>query len=164
MLWQQRILLRFPTHLPFQSPYEYGELIEEYHDYQLKDETEIPPNQISKFQVERGTGSYMILDKLWHYLGSLTNVDGTERFPRLKKIARLILTIPHSNAEERIFSIIRKNKTCFHPNLDPNKTLGSLVTVKLAMNNESVSKFKLDKELLASAKQATRKYNKQHSN
>ena len=128
-------------------------------------EQDFSSSELAKCQVNAGQGNtYMVLDKIWNYLGSLLNVDGTHRFPRLKKIARLILTIPHSNAEEeRIFSIIRKNKTCFRPNLDPNETLGSLVTVKLAMNNEPVSEFKLDKELLQSAKQATTKYNEQHS-
>ena len=68
--------------------------------------------------------------------------DHTENallFPRLWKVVRLILTIPHSNAEEeRVFSTVRKNKTCFRPRLDPEETLASIVTVKHAMESESV--------------------------
>ena len=140
--------------------------MDEYHDYQLLNEKDIPENVLSKISVDvQNTNHIIVLDKLWHYLGSLRNIDGTERFPRLKKFATLIMTIPHSNAEEeRIFSIIRKNKTCFRPNLDPNETLESLVMVKLAMESELVTKFKLDGDLLERAKQATRKYNQEHSN
>ena len=44
--------------------------------------------------------------------------------------AKLVLVPPHSNAgEERVFSIIRKNKTPFRPNLGIDKTL---LTIKLA--------------------------------
>ena len=50
--------------------------------------------------------------------------------------------------EWREFSLILKNKTCFYPNLDTNKMLGSLVTVKLEMILTSVVKFKFDDELL----------------
>ena len=39
----------------------------------------------------------------------------------------------HENsAEERVFSMVRKNKTFFRPNLGLDKTLPSLLTVKLA--------------------------------
>ena len=31
-----------------------------------------------------------------------------------------------------------KNKTCFRPDLDPEETLGSLITVKLAIENEPI--------------------------
>ena len=55
-------------------------------------------------------------------------------FPRLPQILQLIMIIPHSNAdEERVFSLIRKNKTCFCPNLDPDVTLQNLIMVKLAI-------------------------------
>ena len=92
--------------------------------------------------------------------------DHTENallFPRLWKVVRLILTIPHSNAEEeRVFSIIRKNKTCFWARLDPKKTLASIVIVKLAMESESVETFNILQEVLTAAKSATYKYNLSH--
>lgn len=56
----------------------------------------------------------------------MKRADGQSKFPRLSSIALLVLTIPHSNAEEeRALSLIRKNKTAFRPNLDPNETLGT---------------------------------------
>ena len=75
------------------------------------------------------------------------------RFPRLRKVALLILTIRHSNTEEeRVFSIIRKNKTCFRPRLDPEETLASIVTVKLAMESENMDSFHILDEVLTAAK------------
>ena len=51
--------------------------------------------------------------------------DSTYRFSRLSQIAMLILVIPHSNAEEeRIFSIVQKNKTT---NLDLKGRLSSIL-------------------------------------
>ena len=44
-------------------------------------------------------------------------------FERLSAVAMLILVIPQSNAEERVFSMVRKNKTAFRPSLDPKGTL-----------------------------------------
>ena len=41
---------------------------------------------------------------IWHYLSNLKAVDGKNRFSRLSRVAKLVLVIPHSNAEEeRIF-------------------------------------------------------------
>ena len=47
--------------------------------------------------------------------------------------AMLVLTIPHSNTdEERVFSMVMKNKTPFCQSLALDTTLPSLLTVKLA--------------------------------
>ena len=84
-------------------------------------------------------------------------------FSRLWNVVRLILTIPHSNAEEeRVFSIVRKNKTSFRSRLDPEETLASIVTVKLAMEPESVETFNIPQEVLTAAKSATYKYKLSH--
>ena len=92
--------------------------------------------------------------------------DHTENallFPYLWKVVRLVLTIPHSNAEEeRVFSTVRKNKTCFRPRLDPEETLASIVTVKLAMESESVETFNIPQEVLTAAKKVTCKYKLSH--
>jgi hypothetical protein len=56
----------------------------------------------------------------WIYYGLIchlsTHVDGSPIFPILadSEVAQLVLTIPHSNAaEERVISVVRKNKTPF---------------------------------------------------
>ena len=80
---------------------------------------------------------------------------------KTSKTSRLILTVPYSNAEEEIiFSMTRKNKTCFRPNLDPRETLGSLITVKLPTENEPIHIIKLPQEVLDKAKKATNEHNK----
>ena len=44
------------------------------------------------------------------YLSTLKPADNYFRFPRLTSVAKLVLTIPHSNArQERLFSMVRKN-------------------------------------------------------
>ena len=85
------------------------------------------------------------LDLLWSFIGQMKDhAENALLFMRLCKVVRLILTIPHSNAEEeRGFSIVRRNKTCFRPRLDPEETLGSIVTVKLAVESESVDTFNI---------------------
>lgn len=47
------------------------------------------------------------MDKLWNYLNSI-NPDGVHRFHRLAKVAKLVLISPHSNASERVFSMVTK--------------------------------------------------------
>ena len=55
------------------------------------------------------------------------------RFPLLSTVARLVLVIPHSNAgEERVFSLINKNKTSSRPSLALDGTLSLIIQVKMA--------------------------------
>ena len=104
------------------------------------------------------------LDSLWSFIRQMNDhAENALLFPRLWKVVRFILTIPHSNAgEERVFSIVRKNKTCFRPRLDPEETLARIVTVKLAMESESVETFNIPQEVLTAAKSATYKYKLSH--
>ena len=63
------------------------------------------------------------MDIIWHYLSNLKAVDGKNRFSRISRVAKLVLVIPHSNAEEeRIFSMVRKNNITFGDKLDGLKT------------------------------------------
>ena len=99
-----------------------------------------------------------------HYLSTLKDCIGWPKFPRLTKVAKLILVIPHSNAEEEsVFLLVRKNKTCFRPNLDLDESFASVITCKLAMKGKSVTKFSIPDDIISTAKQATTKYNKEHS-
>ena len=73
----------------------------------------------------------------------------------------MVLALPHSNAgKERVFSMVRKNKTTFRASMGFN-TLGSLLSVKLA--NPNTVSFKPDQELQKSAKKEPIKCNKEHS-
>ena len=53
-----------------------------------------------------------------------------------------------------------KNKTCSCPNLDLEELLGSLITVKLATENEPIHQIKLPNEPLDKVKKATKERNK----
>ena len=79
----------------------------------------------------------------------MTSADGTKRFKRLFPIVKLILSLPNSNAEdERLFSMVKFNKTAFRPNLYPQETLGSALTVKLALKGEIVHKMDIPNNIL----------------
>ena len=79
----------------------------------------------------------------------------------LFQVAEVIMTIPHSNAgEERIFSLINKNKTPSRSSLGLDGTLSSLITVKTHI--EKLLEWKPSASILENAKKATRIYNIQH--
>ena len=104
---------------------------------------------------------YYRVNILWGYISQMKDCIEKHRFDILFKVVKLVLVLPHSNAsEERVFSIVRKNKTTFLASMEFNN-LGSILTVKLA--NPNATKFKLDKALLRSAENATWEYNKRHS-
>ena len=103
----------------------------EFKDYQMLLDEEILMKVRDQARIREGDTAHLQIDVIWHYLSSLKLPIGLPRSQRLSKVAKLILVIPHSNAAgERIFSIIRKNKTSFRPNLDPKGTLSSILTIK----------------------------------
>lgn len=155
---------RFSKLLPYQSPRELNELQEEYTMYQLLQEEEIPKDIWDEaLVIEDDEKSYHRMDIIWNFLSKKKLPDGSLCFKRLSRISKLILVLPHSNAEEeRLFSIVRKNKTAFRPTLDPKGTLSSILTIKFGSTGPA-HKFEPSKELLKKAKSATSEYNKMHS-
>ncbi len=137
-------MYRYSQLLPFTSPTELTKLGEEFVLYQLLVKEDIPQSvweQACVHDDEEDEHCHYRMDVLWHYLSLVKGGDGRLTFPRLSKTAKLVLIIPHSNAdEERVFSMVRKNKTPFRPNLSLDKTLPSLLTVKLA-TEEPCHKF-----------------------
>ena len=101
------------------------------------------------------------MDIIWTCLSSLKSPDGCSfKLSRLCKVAFLVMTIPHSSAaEERIFNLIRVNKTDFRHCLDYEGTLSSIITVK--MSNLDTC-YKPPQVMLQNAKKATWTYNKKH--
>ena len=56
------------------------------------------------------------------------------------------------------------NKTAFRPNLDPNETLRSIVTVKMELQNGCPTrKYNFPPTVLSAGKKATMHYNNLHS-
>lgn len=156
-------IYRFNHLLPYQSPRELEQLSEEFSMYQLMEDNEIPQDIWDTATMKENEKHYYRMDILWHFLSTLKMPDSSLCFGRLAKVAKLVLVIPHSNAEEeRVFSMVRKNKTAFRPSLDPKGTLSSLLTIKLA-STEPAHKFDPPKEMLKTAKSATTVYNQTHS-
>ena len=131
-------------------------LSEEFVEYQLLRKEDIPLQVWDKASIVIDDDhTYHRMDVLWHHIGTLKAPDSSLRFSRLSAVAKLVLVIPHSNAEEeRVFSMVRKNKTAFRPSLDPKGTLSSILTIKLA-HTEAAHQFEPNKELLKTAKSAT---------
>ena len=159
------ILYRYPSLLPYASAVELNKLEEEFLDYQLMEYTEVPESVwASAVVVDEESRQHHRMDILWAYLSTMKNPDGMLRFPMLSKVAHLVLVLPHSNAqEERVFSLVTKNKTAFRPNLRLDGTLSSILTVKLA-NPEPCHKYELPKAVIETARKATMDYNRAHSN
>ena len=155
---------RYNDLLPFSSPQEHDKLSEEFTDYQLLNDNEVPESVWKSVVVQDDEScTFYRMDMIWHYLSNLKAVDGKNRFSRISHVAKLVLVIPHSNAEEeRIFSMVRKNKTAFRPNLDPKGTLSSILTIKLG-SHQPAHVFEPPKSMLKKAKTATWDYNKLHA-
>ena len=49
--------------------------------------------------------------------------------------------------------MVKQNKTAFWPNLDPQETLGSILTVKLALKWEKIHTIDIPNNILTRAKQ-----------
>ena len=139
-------------------------LQEEFISYQLLRDTDIPPEVWAEAKVGEDEETYYQIDILWGYLCKVLQIGSSEpKFKRLAKVAVSVLVVPHSNAsEERVFSMVRNNKTPFRPSLGLDGTLQSILQVKLGVE-EPCEKFDPTKDLLVKAKKATWEYNKAHS-
>ena len=106
------------------------------------------------------------VDVLWWHIAQLV-IPGTtaKQFKHLPKVAGLVLVLPHSNAgEERLFSIVRKNKTESRELMKLEGTLSSLLAMKLQYPEQTVPchMWSPTKELLNSFKKAATAYNTEH--
>lgn len=127
-------------------------------------DTEIPPEVWAEAKVGEEDETYYQIAVLWEYLCKIQSVGSSEpMLKRLPQVAVSVLVIPHSNAsEERVFSMVHKNKTPFRPSLGLDGTLQSILPVRLGIE-EPCEKFEPTKDLLVNAKKATWEYNKTHS-
>ena len=82
------------------------------------------------------------------YLSTLKDCIRYPNFLVLTMVAKLIFVIPHSNAEEEyVFSLVRKNKTCFRPSLDLDESLANCINCKRAIEGESVTKLSISDDI-----------------
>ncbi|XP_042604440.1 uncharacterized protein LOC122141339 [Cyprinus carpio] len=105
---------RFNHLLPYNQPREQDQLNDEFLEYQMMEEEDIPASIWGEAVIRTNEdGVYHRMDRLWGYLGSLKNrASGILKVPKLSKVALIVLSLPHSNADaERTFSVIGLNKT-----------------------------------------------------
>ena len=157
---------KYPDLLNFTAP-QMDSLEEQFLQYQLLDRSEIPLDlwkEATVYEVEKEgqRTSYYRMDVIWGHLSLIRNIDSSFRFALLTKVAKLILTIPHSNAgEERVFNLIKLNRTPTRSSLNTDGTLSSLIQIKLA-NQDSCIDWEPPTDLLKTAKKATKVYNDLH--
>lgn len=101
------LLERFPGIV---EEHEVPTLGNEFLDYKLLDDSELPS---TSFVMADGTIVSRRIDEVWFDLFWMKDpVKGANTFLVLAKFMTAILIIPHSNADcERLFSMVRKNKT-----------------------------------------------------
>lgn len=153
------IVGRYSTIFPSGS-IDMNKLSEQFLAYQLLVEEDIPSTV--KESAGLSQEDYFRVDILWSYLKSVKKPGSSEyEFDLLFKVAEVIMTIPHSNAgEERIFSLINKNKTPSRSSLNLDGTLSSIITVKTHIDKPL--EWKPSRSVLDKAKKATKHYNDTH--
>ena len=117
------------------------------------------PNDVWKAALLKEDCEEIRMDIIWANIASMTSPDGRPRFHMLRNVANLVLVLPHSNAkEERLFSMVKKNKTAFRLNLKLDGTLSSVFAVKLA-NSNPCRKYEPTQSVLDTGKRATMEFN-----
>ena len=100
-----------------------------------------------------------------HLLFHFSKVTGMSSFGRLSKVAKLVLVLPHSNADaERVFSVVGLNKTKTRNRLALEGTLSSILTIKMAGLGPEIDKWEPPASVVKASAHATEDYNKQHRN
>ena len=84
--------------------------------------------------VNRHVPLHYRVDILWWYIAHMKQPGSSaKRFQHLTRIVEAVLVIPHSNAEEeRLFSIVRKNKTDSRSCLGLDGTLSNILAMKFS--------------------------------
>lgn len=135
-------------------------LNEEFLNYQMLSSDAIPKSVKESVNLEEKDPHR--IDVLWGHLRELREPGTNDlQFGLLFNVAEVVMTIPHSNAgEERIFSLINKNKIPSRSSLKLDGTLSSLTVVKTHIDNPV--QWMPPRTMLQKAKGATRAYNEQH--
>ena len=133
-------------------PELHNETEKQFLEYQAMTENDISSSTWKAAEI-RDEKSY-VMEAIWGYMRA--------KLPLLSKIALCVLVVPHSNAgEERIFSIIRKNKTDFRSRLQLDGSLNSIMRIKMSISESLTAchKWKSSPSLFKACKQATKAYN-----
>ena len=130
-------------------------------NYQVLSEDDLP--QVIRDAITSSEYGNCLVDILWDFLRGV-KVPGTNSFQYnlLFKVAEMIMTIPHSSAaEERMFSIINKNKTSSQGSLSLEGALSAIMIVKTHIYDPLA--WKPLQDVLMKAKKARMEYNRGHA-
>ncbi|KAL1004840.1 hypothetical protein UPYG_G00051250 [Umbra pygmaea] len=103
------------------------------------------------------------MESFWAEMASRKHkVTGAKKFERFAAIAKLVLVLPHANADaDRVFSVVGLNKTKTWNSLALDGTLSSIMTIKMA-NLEPCFKWEPPSEVIKASNKATGQYNHVH--
>ena len=143
--------------LKYSTSAELNRVEDEFLEYQLLQETTIPE---TVWQAALVKTHHHRMNVIWSHLMKMKDPSWCPMFKNLARIALLVLTLPHPNTEdERVFSLVAKNKTKFRPNLKLDGTLSSILTIKLLVGNtQPCQSYQPPKAVLESAKKETMDY------
>ncbi|XP_047202552.1 uncharacterized protein LOC124856284 isoform X6 [Girardinichthys multiradiatus] len=160
---------RYNHLLPYNETKEQDNIGDEFLDYQVMEECEIPPMVWKDALVRQGDDGvpckeHHRMDIIWAFLSDVrSGITGTLRFPRLMKVAQLVLCLPHSNSDaERSFSLIGHNRTDTRNRLSLEGTLSAAMCIKMS-NIEPCFKYEPPAEMVKNSKFAAVVSNKKQS-
>ncbi|XP_077423442.1 zinc finger protein 862-like isoform X2 [Vanacampus margaritifer] len=137
----------------FTPDFDQEQLKDEWEDYQL-----IPDDLLPQKSQD---GQPIRPETFWPHVFKMKTGLGLDRFPLMRKMYLILLSLPHSNADsERVFSHVRKIHTEYRKTMGTD-TLTSLLQMKLNCDNCS-SQVRPSLEQIKSAKSCTLAYNRKH--
>ena len=126
---------------------QFSEMEQEFVQLVMIDLNVFPPSVLEQatIKVDKEDDSQKVyrIDVLWWYLHEL-RIPGTSisRFKHLFKLAKLLLTVVHSNAvEESLFSRVRRNVTAYRSSLSLDGSLSSIITFQMNREGEKCFKY-----------------------
>ncbi|CAC5378676.1 unnamed protein product [Mytilus coruscus] len=107
--------------ISFSSPDQKSQLEDQASDYILSPKSDLPP-----YDKENNT-----MNQFWQSMAQRKIPSGQPQFDLLFQLSKVMLTIPHSNADtERTFIMLKKIQTDSRDNLE-SKTIHSLLSIKI---------------------------------
>ena len=130
----------------FMDTIKHDKLFEEFVDFQSLSDDDIGQTAWTEAKVidgedeEGNTLLHYRVDVLWYHITQMKVPETSlRRFKYLPLLAEIVLVIPHSNAgQERLFSVVRKNKTDSRSPLKLDGSLSSILAMK-CHNPEAVT-------------------------
>lgn len=137
-------------------------LVDQFPKLLTEDETESLETEFSRYQFDSFSSCNSDrVDEIWFKISKLTDSSGMKKYSSLSKLMMAVLLIPHSNSPtERIFSLVRKNKTEFRANMN-TELLSALLVHKMQLISQKklCHQVTFSKQQLQEAKRATRLQN-----